>query len=211
MIFLKYRRYNGAMRGLLWLLLLLLAPLPAASQIYKFVDENGVLHYSDQKPRDGSRYSIIRIKCRTCDWQRKADWHNVALNTESFTAEILDACERYGVDESLVRAVIHAESSFLPRAVSDVGAQGLMQLMPGTQERFGVSSPFEPAQNIDAGVRYLRELLDMFGNDYKLASAAFNAGENAVKRFGGIPPYNETENFVERVSILRKRYRKALS
>ncbi|MEM9533145.1 MAG: lytic transglycosylase domain-containing protein [Pseudomonadota bacterium] len=201
------------MRIFLGFMLLLAAsavPWRADAQVYKYRDENGILHYTDRKPPEGQRYAVIRIKCRGCDWHRKVNWQTVALNVEAFTDEILNACERHGVDESFVRAVIHAESWFKRDAVSNVGAQGLMQLMPETQKRFGVTQPFDAGQNIDAGVRYLRELLDLFGNDYRLASAAFNAGENAVKRFGGVPPYNETENFVKRVRILRSRYREAL-
>lgn len=190
---------------------LMLLPAGAPAQVYKYVDENGLLHYTDRKPRSGQKFSIIRVKCRGCDWHRKVDWHNVALHIDDFATEILDACERYAVDEWLVRAVIHAESSFVQRAVSNQGAQGLMQLMPETQRRFGVTAPFDPAQNIDAGVRYLRQLLDLYGQDFRMASAAYNAGENAVKRYGGIPPYDETENFVERVAILSRRYRKILS
>ncbi len=189
----------------------LLAPALGLAQVYKFVDANGVIHYTDQRPRNGENYKIIRIKCRECKWQRAVDWHQVSLDLRSFGEEILDACERYRVDEALVRAVIHAESAFRIRAVSDMGAQGLMQLMPDTQDRFGVTAPYDAAQNIDAGVRYLRLLLDLFDQDYRLASAAYNAGENAVKQHGGVPPFDQTREFVRRVEILKRRYRKALS
>ncbi|MEM7707720.1 MAG: lytic transglycosylase domain-containing protein [Pseudomonadota bacterium] len=192
--------------------MILLCPLSGAlAQVYKYVDDDGILHYTDRKPAEGKKYSVIRMKCRGCGWHKAVNWRTVALNTGDFAQEIAAASQRHAVDAALVRAVIHAESWFVVDAVSDVGAQGLMQLMPETQRRFGVTSPFDPSQNIDAGVRYLRELLDMFEDDYRLASAAFNAGENAVKRFGGIPPYNETENFVKRVGILRERYRRASS
>ncbi|MDJ0656115.1 MAG: lytic transglycosylase domain-containing protein [Xanthomonadales bacterium] len=190
--------------------LLLLLPLGGEAQVYRFVDENGVIHYTDQKPRNGQRFKTIRVKCRGCNWNRAVDWKNVALVTDAYGQEILRACDRYGVDESLVRAIIHAESSFKRHALSDAGAQGLMQLMPDTQRRFGVTSPYTPSQNIDAGVRYLRILLDLFDQDIRLASAAYNAGENAVRQYGGIPPYQETRNFVDRVEILRSRYSRAL-
>ena len=197
--------------SIITLLVALLLATTSEAQVYKFVDPDGVIHYTDQRPRNGENYKIIRVKCRDCRWGHAIDWGRVALNTRSYNEEILDACERYGVDESLVRAVIHVESAFRLRAVSDVGAQGLMQLMPGTQVRFGVTSPYEAGQNIDAGVRYLRLLLDMFDQDYRLASAAFNAGENAVKQYGGIPPFDQTREFVRRVETLRRRYRKALT
>ena len=195
--------------GRLLLLLALLWFAPVSAEIYKQIDRNGIVSYSDRKPRSGS-YKIMNFKCSTCTWRSSVNWDNVRLDVNSFTREILDACDRYAVDESLVRAVIHAESSFRKQAVSDMGAQGLMQLMPDTARRYGVSRPFEPRQNIDAGVRYLRELLDRFGGDYRLASAAYNAGPGAVSRHGGVPPYTETRNFVQRVSTLQKRYSRAL-
>lgn len=193
------------------LLVALLASGTGASQVYKFVDANGVIHYTDQRPRNGEKYQVIRIKCRECNWGREVDWSRVALDLDSFSFEILDACERYAVDEALVRAVIHAESAFRTGAVSDMGAQGLMQLMPDTQVRFGVTAPYDAAQNIDAGVRYLRVLLDLFQQDYRLASAAYNAGESAVREHGGVPPFDQTREFVRRVEILKRRYQKALS
>ncbi|MFK7955987.1 MAG: transglycosylase SLT domain-containing protein [Lysobacterales bacterium] len=189
------------------LIILLAFAAQASAQVYKFVDGNGIVHYTDRKPASGKKYSVIRVKCKGCGWRNTVNWRTVALNNDDFQQEILAASARYSVEPSLVRAVIHAESWFQIDAVSDVGAQGLMQLMPATQKRLGVTQPFDAGQNIDGGVRYLRELLDMFEEDYRLASAAFNAGENAVKRFGGIPPYTETENFVKRVGILKERYR----
>ncbi|MDX1571188.1 MAG: lytic transglycosylase domain-containing protein [Xanthomonadales bacterium] len=180
------------------------------AQIYKYVDENGVITYSNFRPRSGA-YSIIHFKCRDCGWKSSVDWSRVPLNLEAFTDEILAACEEFGLEEALVRAVIHAESSFRHQVVSDMGAQGLMQLMPATAARFGVRHPFDPRQNIRGGVAYLKFLLEMFSYDIELAAAAYNAGENAVKKHGGVPPYNETRNFVQRVETLRKRYAKAIA
>jgi len=106
--------------------------------------------------------------------------------------------------------VIHAESAFNPMAMSNKGAQGLMQLMPGTAGDLGVSDAFDAAQNIDGGARYLAQLLRDFNGDVKLAAAAYNAGEAAVQKYGGVPPYDETQVYVARVQQLRDRYQKAL-
>ncbi len=108
------------------------------------------------------------------------------------------ACERYGVDRRLVHAVIRAESDYNPRCVSHAGAMGLMQLMPENCKDYGVADPFDPAQNIDGGVRHLKDMLD--GQDtLALGLAAYNAGPGAVKRYGGIPPYRETQNYVNKI------------
>jgi soluble lytic murein transglycosylase-like protein len=115
------------------------------------------------------------------------------------------------VDESIVRAIIHAESAFNPRALSRVGAQGLMQLMPATASRFGVTNAFDAAQNIRGGVRYLAWLLKRFNGNLTLAAAGYNAGEGAVDKYGGVPPYNETQRYVQRVAVLAERYRGVLN
>lgn len=112
--------------------------------------------------------------------------------------------ERYGLPPDLVRAVIRQESAFDPFAVSVKGAQGLMQLMPGTAERFGVQDVFDPAENVLGGVKYLRFLLDRYEGDTRLALAAYNAGEGAVDRYEGIPPYAETRDYVERIAGVRR-------
>jgi soluble lytic murein transglycosylase-like protein len=116
-----------------------------------------------------------------------------------YDSHILDAASTHGVSEQLIKAVIAQESEFDPRAVSSKGARGLMQLMPFTARRFGVADSFDPRQNIFGGVQYLRFLLDMFSGDVGLALAGYNAGENAVVRYHGIPPYRETRNYVARI------------
>jgi hypothetical protein len=112
---------------------------------------------------------------------------------------IIDAGAAHGVSADLIKAVIQAESEFDRLAVSSKGAQGLMQLMPFTARRFGVGDAFDPRQNIFGGTQYLRFLLDMFNGNVALALAGYNAGENAVTRYGGIPPYKETQNYVEKI------------
>lgn len=119
-----------------------------------------------------------------------------------YNQHIVDAAASHGVDVTLVRAVIQVESDFDPYAVSSKGARGLMQLMPATAQRMGVRNAFDPRQNIFGGVRYLRFLLDLFQGSLTLAAAAYNAGENAVLRYGGIPPFRETQDYVGKIQTL---------
>jgi soluble lytic murein transglycosylase-like protein len=117
------------------------------------------------------------------------------------------AATQFGVEEAIVRAIMHAESAFNPNALSRAGAQGLMQLMPATARRFGVTNSYDPAQNIRGGVEYLGWLLKRFNGDLTLAAAGYNAGEGAVDRHKGVPPYSETQRYVVRVAQLAERYR----
>ncbi len=132
---------------------------------------------------------------------------SLTAQTGSFEAMIQQASTRYGVDPSLVKAVIQAESNFNPNATSSAGARGLMQLMPATAAGLGVSDPLNPAQNIDGGVRLLSQLLNRYAGDVSLALAAYNAGPGAVDRYGGIPPYRETQIYVPRVLGYLQSYR----
>lgn len=135
----------------------------------------------------------------------RSPYGNDSVNKSRYTNLIADAASRNQVDEKLVHAVIQAESAYNPSAVSRAGAVGLMQLMPDTARRFGVYNRNDPAQNVNGGTRYLRELLDMF-NDVRLAVAAYNAGEGAVMKYNySIPPYPETQNYVRQVLALYRR------
>lgn len=123
----------------------------------------------------------------------------VSLDKDGVDKLVKEAADRHHVDEALIRAVIQTESGWNPSAVSRKGAVGLMQLIPTTAQRFGVNDMFNPKQNVDAGVRYLKTLLERYNGNLQLALAAYNAGEGAVDRAGGIPAFRETRNYVQRV------------
>jgi len=177
------------------------------AQVYTYVDENGITVFTDRKP-DTQRYRVRNLGCYgTC--RTGVDWDRTPLKTGLFSAEVDAAADVYGVDRALIRAIMHAESWFETDAVSSAGAEGLMQLMPATQQRFGVRDPFDPLENITAGVEYLAWLIEEFDSDLTRVIAAYNAGENAVKRHGGVPPFDETREYLRRVNILFQRYRRA--
>ncbi len=184
---------------------LLLPADEVQAQVYRYVDENGITVLTNTRP-DAARYPDARnVGCYgTCI--TGVDWHRTPLRRDDFALEVGQAAQRHGIDESLVRAIMHAESWFNPNAVSHAGAEGLMQLMPATQARFGVANPFDPVENIGAGAAYLADLLADFAGDWELAVAAYNAGENAVRRHRGVPPFVETREYLRRVRILRQRY-----
>ena len=172
---------------------IVLAAVPAGAETYRFVAPDGTVHLTNA-PTD-PRYQRLGFTSGTAqEWLRLP-----GPDLAPYAREILEAAERYGVPERLISAVIRTESAFNPLAVSRKGAQGLMQLMPGTASLLGVQDAFDPRQNIDGGVRHLRALIERFGDDLSLALAAYNAGERAVVSHGGVPPYAETRNYVTRV------------
>jgi len=159
------------------------------ADFYAFTDSSGKMHISNA-PMDG-RFEMIMRETR--------DKKNAPVTEASIDRIIRAKSEKYGVDPTLVKAMIKAESNFKPSATSEDGAKGLMQLMPGTALEMGVADISDPAENIDGGVRYLGHLLDVFGSDTSLAIAAYNAGEKAVRRYGAIPPFAETRDYVKKV------------
>jgi soluble lytic murein transglycosylase-like protein len=136
------------------------------------------------------------------EWGRNAN-----ERLEALRPLIREAAERYGVEEGLVRAVIRMESGGNPGAVSDAGAMGLMQLMPSTAKGLGVEDPFDPVQNLDGGVRYLRQLLDRYNGDQTLALAAYHSGPSRVDRYGGVPPFPIVSRYVKTIQALVQRER----
>jgi soluble lytic murein transglycosylase-like protein len=191
----------------------------ATSTIYSYVDANGVRNFSNRRPRGVAnvsaksiQYAVFQMEtCYACGLQPGVNFGTTRLNTTAYKDEIAQASRTYGVDEAIIRAIIHAESAFRPTALSRVGAQGLMQLMPATARRFGVADSYNAGQNIQGGVQYLAWLLKRYGGDLRLAAAGYNAGEGAVDKYKGVPPYSETRRYVERVSTLADRYRGSLA
>jgi soluble lytic murein transglycosylase-like protein len=178
--------------------LLMASTVSARSQIYTYIDANGMRHYTDVP--DNNRYRLLVMSPR--DRTASGDRYDMMLLAKAgqYDSIIEKAALSAAVEPNLLRAVIVVESGFNPRAVSRRGAVGLMQLMPATATRFGVSNAFDPRQNVHAGASYLKFLIDRFGKDVRLALAAYNAGEDAVERNGGqIPPFSETMAYVPRV------------
>jgi len=179
---------------------------PAMADIYSFKDENGVVHFSNMP--DDKRYKLVRREAGSAPAPAAAmpvataaTLYMPAEESIRRFSPIIDTASRlHGVDAALIHAVISAESGYNPSALSKAGAMGLMQLMPQTAKRYGVTNIMDPVQNITGGVRYLRDLLSMFNGNLELAIAAYNAGENAVIKYGNkIPPYAETVQYVPKV------------
>ena len=186
---------------------------PAQADIYSFRDDNGVLNFTNIRPND-PHYNV-RVAYRdpkpvvrsAAASYNDGNGNDPMTLTPQLDAIVDHVADDYAVDKALVQAVIHAESAFNARAISPKGASGLMQLMPETAQRYGVRDIFDPEQNIMGGVRYLRYLLETFDHDLRLALAAYNAGENSVLRYRGVPPFPETVNYVNRVMRLHDAYR----
>ena len=175
-------------------LAVVLAATPAHAQLYRWQDEAGRIVVSDRPLHPTAQTFEVRGST-----QFRSTRPVVSKHADRYDALIVEHSTAQNVDPNLVRAVIQAESAFNPGARSIKGAMGLMQLMPATARELGVSNPYDPVENIRAGVAYLRQLLDRFANNVDLALAAYNAGPTAVNKYGTIPPYRETRTYVKRI------------
>ena len=181
-------------------------PSPGRADIYRYVDRDGVEHYTNIQPQARGWQRVLRT--RKSSSSRRMRGASVGRNStrgpdparlQRYTSYIQEAATLYQLPDTFIRAVMRVESNFYADAVSDAGAMGLMQLMPGTANGMGVVDPFDPRQNILGGSRYLRILANKFGGDLVLTIAAYNAGHGAVQKYGGVPPYAETQRYVRRV------------
>jgi hypothetical protein len=213
----EHPTHRFASRSLLLLSILGMLTLPSicSAEIYKYVDKDGVMHFTNVpvKPNGTKLPSLATYVPKTVNFNSGTGSYakfytnrsllppsrGFTLDQCTYDPHIRVTCQRYGMDYNLVKAVIRAESAFNSQAISPKGAVGLMQLMPGTSKDLGVIDPRDPYQNIDGGVRYLREMLNRFNNDFVLALAAYNAGPESVQKYGGVPPYDETRTYVRRV------------
>jgi soluble lytic murein transglycosylase-like protein len=187
-------------------------PTLSHAQIASYVDEHGKVIYVNRDspaPRLGSTISppsvgaqVLRpgFKTEFGSGSQAAAAASTSESDDRFDGIVRQSAERHKVDPALVKAVISTESGWNPRAISPKGAVGLMQLIPGTAQRFGVDNRFDPAQNVEGGTMYLRSLLDRYNGDLTKSLAAYNAGEGAVDRTGGVPQFPETQRYVQKVT-----------
>ncbi len=185
-----------------------LAPETFAGQIYFYKDQNGTTLLTNRKNNDSSLQKIKVTYYKDSNIHSYSNWGSsessvlpsYSKSRNAFDSIIRQAAQTHGVSEGLIKAVMHTESGFNSNARSPVGAQGLMQLMPATARRFNVSNSFDPQQNIFGGAKYLSWLMKRFNGNTTLALAAYNAGEGNVDKYGGIPPFRETQDYVKRVT-----------
>jgi len=192
------RRHNqtAGVTILIASLILMLGLSSASADIYRYIDENGVMHFTNAPT--SSKFKLF---------MRERKIFISKLDSNQFDPIITDASKKYGLEAPLIKAVIKAESDFDPNAISHKGARGLMQIMPMNFRLLNVENPFDPHQSIDAGARYLRDMMDRYNGKLNLSLAAYNAGPGAVDRHGGVPPYQETEEYIERVMRYYQRYK----
>jgi soluble lytic murein transglycosylase-like protein len=187
-----------------------LLSVSAQADIYKYVDKHGRVILTD-KPKHGGYKRLVKT-WKGWEEAKVPKNFNWVKNQKKFDPTIRTVAKTYKLPHTLLHAVITAESSYNPNAISKAGAVGLMQLMPETAKQYGVSNRRDPKQSIYGGTRYLRYLAKLFNNDLTLMLAAYNAGEGAVKKYGNkIPPYKETQNYVKKVIKYYKKYRSTMS
>lgn len=184
-----------------FIVLLSMMTSPALADIFLYIDKEGVMHFTNVPTHYQYRVFLRErsgntSKVRT-SYKPDSNKYDHLIDTSS---------QKYGVDSALVKAIIRAESSFNPHAISTKGAEGLMQLMPETAMKMNVLNPFDPRENIEGGVKYVKYLLERFDHNLKLSLAAYNAGETVVTQNNGIPNYSETKNYVAEVLRYYKEY-----
>jgi soluble lytic murein transglycosylase len=172
------------------LIILFLFVSAVQADIYRYIDENGVMHFTNTPTSSTKNFKLFL---------REKPKINPRYSTKKYDDIITNASQRHGVSFPLLKAIIKAESGFDPRAVSKKGAKGLMQIMPENFKPLGIKDPFDPSQNIHAGARYFKQMYDRFKGKLYLSLAAYNAGPTAVERYKTVPPYEETEEYVRRV------------
>jgi soluble lytic murein transglycosylase-like protein len=180
---------------------LLLTTTFVQADIFKYVDDDGVLHLTNVPSVSNAKYVLVL--------KEKRILFRSGIDVKKFDQIIISAAKKHKIDPALIKAVIKAESNFNHQAISPVGAQGLMQLMPATASQLQVEDAFHPGKNIEGGVRYLSYLLHLYRGNLTLALAAYNAGEGAVTKYNNqVPPYRETQNYVKRVLSFYKSFSK---
>lgn len=179
---------------------------PSSAGIYRYVDEKGVIHFTNC-PRDPKFKLYIRESKEDVGEDNHSSSFSYIRDSNQYDSLISEFSKKYKVDFALIKAIIRAESGFNPAAVSRKGAKGLMQLMPETALRMSVSNIFNPRENIEGGVRHFSYLLSLFNNDLRLSLAAYNAGENVVGELRSIPPYRETVDYVRKVLSYYQSYK----
>ena len=170
--------------------LLFSAGINVYGDIYRYIDENGVMHFTNTPTSSTQNFKLFL---------REKPKINPRYSSKKYDDIIANAAQQHGVSFSLLKAIIKAESDFDPKAVSKKGAKGLMQIMPENFKPLGINDPFDPRQNINAGARYFKQMYDRFKGKLALSLAAYNAGPTAVERYNTVPPYEETEEYVEKV------------
>ncbi|WP_214000692.1 lytic transglycosylase domain-containing protein [Arsukibacterium sp.] len=182
--------------------------LASSIAVFKSEQPDGTVLFSDRKPVNRP-YQQLYFDCFACDPNSSINWHKTPLFVRPYNRIINRVAIEQQLEPALIRAVIHAESAFQASALSKRGAIGLMQLMPQTAAMLGINDPLSPEQNIQGGSKYLASLLKQYNGDLTLSLAAYNAGPGNVRRHQGVPPFAETQAYIKRVMILRKRYQQA--
>jgi soluble lytic murein transglycosylase-like protein len=200
-------RLLGALTASVFTIAVLMAE-PARAVVYTFTDASGITHFTNV-PSDPRYAGMARASFRVLAYKSVKTSTGYPTALERYAPLVKKAAREHSLDQALLQAMIAAESGFDPYAVSPKGAVGLMQLMPETARRYGVHNLYDPAENIQGGAKYLRDLMRKFNNDLSLTLAAYNAGEDAIIQYGHrIPPYRETLQYVPRVLTLYRQYQR---